>query len=265
MHSSFTAIASVNKDLKEVDIETTMYPPYFNIDKSGKLSGISYQIANEVFKKAGYKANFNVLPYKRAVLNLFDKKDGIMMGIFAGIPGYEKMTITEVSYLLFPTTYFYNSKLRPEYSSITKIDQTKGKKVLVLAGTSLYEDIITNSGGQAIKLTNESQVLAMLEAGRADFAHTSLLSGLHSIQMNPSYSILRALPFYTSAFASGVVFREDSFEVRDAYLKAIKKMHKSGELIEIAKKAFKAYPSLDYSHMFLKNIGEKTNIPVSTQ
>lgn len=241
------------------------YPPYFSIDNSGKLFGISYEIAKEVFKAVGYKVKFNILPYKRAVLNLFDKKDGIMMGIFAAIPGYEKLAITEVSYLLFPTTYFYNSKLKPEYSSITEIDQTKGKKVLVLDGTRLYEDIITKSGGQAIRLTNEAQVLAMLEAGRADFAHTSLLSGLHSIQINPSYSSLRALPFYTTVLPSGVVFREGSFDVRDAYLKAIKKMHVSGELLKIAKKAFKSYPNIDYSSLFLKDIGVNMNTPVTAQ
>ena len=218
-------------------------------------------MAKEVFKKAGYEVSFHVLPYKRAVVKLFEKDDGIMMGIFAGIPGYEKLALTEVSYLIFPTTYFYNSSLNPNFSTITKIEQTKGMDVLVMNGTSIYENVITESGGKSITVNSNKQVFSMLYSGRAKFAHNGLFSGLDDISKNPAYKVLVPLPFYVTEITSGLVFREGASDARDAFLRTIKKMHKNGELLNIFKNAFKNYPKIDYKKMLPESIGVKVNVP----
>ena len=245
--------------LKEVIVEAGFYPPYFDISESGKVSGISYYVANEIFKRAGYKAIFKVLPYKRAVHNLFNNKNGVMMGVLAGIPEFQKLNLTEISYLIFPTTYFYNSKLNSKYSRITKIEQTKGLDVLVMGGTGFYENIITESGGKAIKVSRDELTLSMLQSGRADFAHTGLFSGLDNIKKNPKYKDLVPLPFNATSLTGGIVFREVASNSRDAFLKTVKEMYMNGDLLVVFKFAFQNYPRIDYKKMLPSQISVKRN------
>jgi ABC-type amino acid transport substrate-binding protein len=250
-----------NAQSKTITIQTIHYPPYINLDENKKVSGISYYLSNEIFKSAGYKVTFNIVPYQRAVHNLFKKKDGIMTGIFSAIPNYQKLNLTQVSFMGFPTAYFYNSKTHPEYGKITNLKQTKGKNVAVMAGTKVYEDVITNSGGKLIKVTNEKGVFKMLKAGRVDFAHSALLSTIQTISKDSKLKHILPLKFNATNMLGGIVFREGALSAKNDFIKEVKKLHKNGKLLEIFKNSLKNLKGVDAKSFYPKEIKVQTNIP----
>jgi ABC-type amino acid transport substrate-binding protein len=249
--------------LKSVTIGVIEYPSYIEVDKDGNFSGISHYIASEVFKASGYKVTFKIFPYKRLISHLFKNKKQVMMGIFAGVPGYERHHLSEISYMYFPTTYFYNSKLHPEFKNILNISQTKNKSVSILSGSGVYENVITDSGGKPERVTHESQVFKLLASGRVDFAHTGLINGIDKTKKTPKFKKLLPLSFTVTNLLSGLMFPKSLNNVRDDFHKTVVMLHKSGGLLKIYKEALKNYPEVDAKLMLPQKISIKVNIPIS--
>lgn len=249
-----------NNQQEYVTIQTMSYPPYVIVNSDGEVRGLSVSIASEIFKAIGYKAKYNIVPYKRALRNLFSKNNAIMMGLFEGVPDYKTLNISEIKYTVFPTTYFYNHKKNPEYGKIKNIKQTKGKSVAVVRGTGIYEKAVTDAGGRLELVTNEIQTLKMLNANRVDFAHTGLLRGFESISNNPNYQNLRPLKFSVTKLISGMMFRSDANGIRDKFLKKAQEFHKNGMLLEIYKRALKNIPQSLAASMVPKEIKMNVNI-----
>ena len=168
-----------------------------------------------------------------------------MTGIFSAIPNYEKIPLTQVGYMNFPTTYFYNAKIHPEYSKITKIEETRGKKVAVMGGTKIYEDVITKSGGTLVKVSNDQKVFKRLNDGTVHFAHSALVSTIQSMEKDPENKDITPFRFNITNLVSGLVFREDTNRIKDDFLLEIKKLHKNGILRAIFKKALLIIPSVN--------------------
>lgn len=246
---------------KSVTIYTTIYPPYVVKEKPGKFSGISLVTARKLFNAAGYKVVYQVVPYKRAVRSFVQKRDGIMMGMLEGIPDYKKYSITEVSYMVFPTTYFYNRIRHPEYASITRLSDTKGKTVSIMGGTAFYEKVITDAGGTLIRVTNEEQVLKMVQGGRVDFGHTGVLTGLDRIRRLPDHQMVRPFPFSVTAITSGLVFHEKDYAVRDDFLRTVRDFHRTGRLLQIYKDALKDLPLAKPEEAVPKEVVVRVNVP----
>jgi ABC-type amino acid transport substrate-binding protein len=242
------------KEQKFVTIQTSIYQPYVDVDKNGKVIGISISIANEIFKAIGYNVKYNVVPYMRATHNLFNIKNAIMMGLFEGVPEYQSLNISEIKYTVFPTTYFYNSKGHPEYGNITTVKQTKNKIIAVVGGTGIYEKAISSTGGIPELVTNEIQTLKMLHNNRVDFAHTGLLSGLHAISRNKKFYNLRPLNISITNLTSGMMFRKSTYDIRDKFLKKTKEFHKNGRLLQIYRKSLTNIPKEHAANMIPKEI-----------
>lgn len=252
-----TSSAQTNKVIK---VFSSSFPPYVVKNKDGTYGGISVVVAKEIFQAAGYTLKFEIAPYKRTVSNFLQQDDAIMTGLFEGIPDYQLVDMTQIGYTEFPTTYFYNSKINPDYKSISDIASTKGKRVAIMSGTGIYEKVITDSGGKLERVTHENQVLKVLSRGRVDFAHSGLVTGLMQIAENDKFSDLRPLNFNVTTLVSGLVFRKGAYSVRDDIKRTILKLHKNGTLKKIYSKAIESLPLLNVDKLIPESIQIRENI-----
>jgi ABC-type amino acid transport substrate-binding protein len=256
-----TPHTSFSSSQKIVTIQTINYPPYITLGKDKEVGGITYIIINEIFKSAGYKTKFKVVSWKRAVHNLFRNKDSIMTGVFSAIPNYKRIPLTQIGYMNFPTTYFYNAKNHPEFAKINRIEETRGKKVAVMGGTKIYEDVITKSGGKIIKVSSAQKVFEMLNEGTVHFAHSALISTLQSIEKDPENKDITPFKFNITNLVSGLIFREGVNNIKDDFLFEVKKLYKNGILHSIFKKALLSIPTANVESLYPKKIEVKVNTP----
>ena len=256
---SFNLMATSTK--KTVTVFTTVYPPYVVQNSDGSQDGVSLDILRVVFGEIGYQVNFEIAPYRRTVKNLFSSENHIMMGMFVGIPNYQSIEATEVTYMVFPTTYFYNHQKNPQYAEIKSLKQTTGKMVSIMGGTGFYENVIKESGGILAKVSNEVQVLSMVKKGRVDFGHTGNLTGLDRIKQNKAFAVVRPLDFNVTEIKSGLVFRKGAFAIRDKFIKKIEELHKNGRMKKIYGHSLRDLPLANPAHLVPDAIGVNHNTP----
>lgn len=224
---------------KAITVYSFIYPPYTYYNEDGKLAGLSYEVVRQVFIAAGYKPDFKIAPYKRNIKRLFENENAVLMGVLEGVPNYQSIDISQLSYNDFPTSYFYNHSLNPDYGKIKSIEETKGKTVSILSGTKFYEDVITKSGGKTFLVSRAAQVLKAIAIGRTDFAHVGTLTALDEINSDKTLGDLRPLPFETSKIAGGILFRKGSYEAKGLFLEKLMEFHKDGRLLKIFKDSIK--------------------------
>ncbi len=247
---------------QDLVINSTYYPPYVIEIADKSPSGVSIDILREVFGSMNITVKFRIAPYKRTVRNFLNSSDTLMMGIFEGIPNYKSLDLAEVSYMSFPTTYFYNAKIHPQYAKITRLEQTKGKSVAIMDGTEIYESVISQSGGIVQKLSSQDQVLKMVLFGRTDFAHTGLLTGLDSLNKIANFQDVHALPFHVTEITTGLVFPKGLFPIKDKFYKKIKQFHQNGRMLEIYKASIKNIPLAKAEDLIPPEIGTRINTAV---
>jgi ABC-type amino acid transport substrate-binding protein len=248
---------SAQAENKDVQINTFIYPPYFYKLKNGSWGGASHDALKAAFIGAGYNPVFKIFPYKRSVAQFLQSENAIFMGVIDAIPGHEKFDMGQISYTVFPSSYFYNSKLHPELKKIETIKETKGMTVSILSGTSFYKDIITENGGNPYEVINELQVLKMVAKGRVHFGHSGNLTGIANIKNIPELKDLRPMKNHASVIVGGVVFRSGAFKVKKRVLKQMRKMRDSGELLKIYANALKHLPMANPESLVPKIISER--------
>jgi polar amino acid transport system substrate-binding protein len=178
---SVTSVANDNI----VNIAVSNHPPFEYIGEDRSVSGIDIDIVTEVFKRAGYKVEFSLLPWMRAI-DLVTKGKMDAIASIIGSSKHSNMFIMSDP-IAYSQNFFFKKKslkVKPkdfddlrQYSIGTLINYPYGKKfdqanfphIEVMASTS---PMIDN--------------LKKLEAGRVDLIVCELLTCNYFINKYPS-------------------------------------------------------------------------------
>jgi polar amino acid transport system substrate-binding protein len=177
---SVTAIA----DDKIVNVVVSDHPPFEYIGENGNITGIDVDIITEVFKRAGYKVEFTLLPWMRA-LDLVTKGEVDAMASIVYSPEHNKMLMLSNS-IAYSQNFFFKKKslkVNPKnfddlksYSIGTLINYPYGKKF----DQAKFPDIEVMASTSPI-MDN----LKKLVAGRVDLIVCELLSCNYFINKYP--------------------------------------------------------------------------------
>lgn len=141
------------------------WPPYQYVDKSGHLTGFSVEVAKRVLAVMGYKADIDLLPWKRAI-------DGVAHGDYHMIISVN-MTEDRKSFLNYPKEPLIVTQWAAYTSGqpVLKIEDMDEMAIGVVDGYSYtpeYLAFIETKKGRTEKVVDDESNLKKLVAGRLD-------------------------------------------------------------------------------------------------
>jgi cystine transport system substrate-binding protein len=220
------------KDGKIVIGTEGTYAPFDYHDASGKLTGFDVEIAQEVAKRLGVKAEF-----------VESKWDGLLEGMNAG--RYE-MVADEVTIKpdRLPIYDFSNPYIvsravlivRSDNKTIHGFQDLKGKN----AGQSLTSnlaDIARQYGAKIVPTTGFNEAMGLLESGRIDATINDGLSFLDFKKHNPNAPV-KVVANYNNASKQAFAFPKGNADLVKAVNKALDSMMKDGTYLKISQKYF---------------------------
>jgi ABC-type amino acid transport substrate-binding protein len=219
------------KDKGEIKVAIEgAYPPYNYINDKNELEGFDIDIANEVAKKLGVKANLVATPWDSMIPALTGKKFDIIIS---------DMAITEErkKKVAFSDPYFTtgNQLFVPKNSPIKEPKEMKGKKIGVTISTTASE-MATKNGADIKLYKNDFLAFEDLVNGRLDGVATDQGVGAKII-IDRNYD-LKAVDGLLNTELAGMTIRKNDNELRNEINKVIKEMQKDGSYEAISKKWF---------------------------
>lgn len=143
-----------------IKIRTIGFTPY-GINTNGKLSGIYYDIANQIVTGAGYISHNSVAPYARIIREIQAGK--IDMTIMFRYPELEDY----VEYIA-PLPSLKIVVIGLKHANFNDISDLNGKKIIYLRGAKFSNKIDNNDRIVKYPIKTFVQGIKMLIAGRAD-------------------------------------------------------------------------------------------------
>ncbi|ERI91874.1 putative cystine-binding periplasmic protein [Clostridiales bacterium oral taxon 876 str. F0540] len=208
------------------------YAPFTFHDKDGKLTGFDVEIAQEVAKRLGVKAEFVETKWDGMFAGL-DAKRFDMIANEVGIKPERKEKYD------FSDSYISSRGVlvvAKDNNSITKFEDLKGKKA-AQSMTSNYADIARTNGAEIVNSEGFNQSIDLLLAKRADATINDSLSYYDLLKQKPDAGVKIAAQ-QDNASSSGLMFRKDSKELVDAVNKALADMKADGTYKTISERWF---------------------------
>jgi cystine transport system substrate-binding protein len=210
------------------------YAPFTFHDSTGKLTGFDVEIAEEVAKRLGVKAEF-----------VETKWDGMFAGLdskrFDAIANQVGIKAERKEKYDFSDPYITSKAVlvvAADSTSITKFDDLKGKKS-AQSLTSNYAEIAKSFGAELVQIDGFNQAIDLITSKRADATVNDSLSFLDLKKQKPDLAIKVAAE-HTNASQSGIMFRKGSTELVTAVNKALADMKADGTYLKISNKWFGA-------------------------
>lgn len=208
------------------------YAPFTFHDESGKLTGFDVEIAEEVAKRLGVKAEF-----------IETKWDGIFAGLdskrFDAIANEVSIRADRLEKYDFSRSYIQSRAVlivKGDNETITKFEDLKGKK----SGQSLtsnFGDIAKGYGAELVSVDGFNQSIDLITSGRIDASINDSLSYLDFKNQKPDADIKIAAQM-DEAQMSGIMFRKGNPELVAAVNQALEDMIADGTHLKISKKWF---------------------------
>lgn len=232
--------ASSNKDalskIKEAGVirigtEGT-YAPFTFHDSNGKLTGFDVDIAKEVAKRIGVKAEF-----------VETKWDGMIAGLnsnrFDIVVNEVGITKERQQKYDFSNPYIVSKAVlivRKDNNSIKKFSDLKGKKS-AQSLTSNLAQIATANGADLVQVDGFNQAIDLLNSKRVDATVNDSLSFYDLIKQKPDTQ-LKVVDTDKNADKDAIILKKNKKELLDAINKALKSMKADGTYLKISKKWF---------------------------
>ncbi|NLM35700.1 MAG: amino acid ABC transporter substrate-binding protein [Clostridiales bacterium] len=208
------------------------YAPFTFHDKDGKLTGFDVEIAEEVAKRLGVKAEF-----------VETKWDGMFAGLDAGrfdiIVNQVGIRPDREEKYDFSKPYIKSRAVlivAKDNTSITSFEDLKGKKAAQTL-TSNYGDMAREYGAEIVASEGFNQTIDLILANRADATINDSLSFYDLLKQKPDIAVKIAAE-EKEASSSGIMFRKNNKELVDAVNKALDDMQADGTYEAISKKWF---------------------------
>ncbi|WP_276357733.1 amino acid ABC transporter substrate-binding protein [Cohnella caldifontis] len=210
------------------------YAPFTFHDKDGKLTGFDVEIAEEVAKRLGVKAEF-----------IETKWDGMFAGLdakrFDAVANEVSIRDDRKEKYDFSNPYIVSKAVlivHQDNNDIKKLADLKGKK----AGQSLTSnltDIAKANGAEIVQTEGFNQAIELLLSKRIDATVNDGLSFLDFKKQQPNAPI-KIVDETSDASESGFLFNKGNPELVDAVNKALDAIKEDGTYLRISEKYFGA-------------------------
>lgn len=208
------------------------YAPFTFHDETGKLTGFDVEIAEEIAKRLGVKAEFIETKWDGMFAGLDAKRfDAIVNEVAIREDRLEKYDFS-APYIVSKAVLIVNE----ENSDIKSFEDLKGKK----AGQSLTSnlaDIARSFGAEIVQVDGFNQSIDLLVSKRIDAAVNDSLSFLDFKKQRPDTPI-KVVDQMNTEDQMGIMFRKGNDELVAAVNKALEDMKADGTYLKISEKWF---------------------------
>lgn len=208
------------------------YAPFTFHDKDGKLTGFDVEIAEEIAKRLGVKAEFVETKWDGMFAGLDANRFDMIVNQVGIKPDRQEKYDFSDPYIVSRAVLIVNK----DNTDITKFEDLKGKKA-AQSLTSNYADIARANGATIVQSEGFNQSIDLLIAKRADATINDSLSFYDLLKQKPDIAVKIAAE-QSDAGKSGIMFRKGNKELVDAVNKALADMKADGTYVNISKKWF---------------------------
>ncbi|WP_423799518.1 amino acid ABC transporter substrate-binding protein [Neobacillus sp. SAB-20_R2A] len=225
-------LAKVKDDGKILIGTEGTYPPFTFHDTSGNLTGFDVELAEEVAKRIGVKAEFKETQWDAMFAGL-DAKRFDMIANEVGIRADRQKKYD------FSDPYITSAAVLIANKNNTKVKSFDDIKGLNSAQslTSNYADIAKKFGANIVGVEGFQQAVELLAQNRVDVTINDKISYLDYTKQKPDAPI-KIVATSEDASTSGFMFRKKSDTLVDAVNKALKEMVDDGTYKKISEKWF---------------------------
>jgi L-cystine transport system substrate-binding protein len=225
-------LAKIEKEGKLLVGTEGTYPPFTFHDESGELTGFDVEIAKEVAKRLGVKAEFQETQWDAMFAGL-DAKRFDMIANQVGIkPEREEK-------YAFSNPYITSTGVLIAHEDNTEIkgfEDLKGKKA-AQSMTSNYATMAKENGAEIVGVEGFNQAIELIMSKRADVTINDNLSFLDFKKAKPDAKV-KIVAESEDASKSGLMFRKDSETLVEAVNGALADMISDGTYDKISNKWF---------------------------
>ncbi len=208
------------------------YPPFTFKNDKGELEGFDVEIANEVAKRLGVKAEFVPTEWKA----MFAGLDSERFDVIANQVGINDKRKEKYDFSVPYTVSGEQIIVHKDNTSIQSLEDLKGKKVGVTQGSN-YEEIAKKAGAEIHYYKGSNEILADLSAKRLEAALNDRLFVAEYLLKNPDKNVKAAGKTFDNS-QMGFAFRKGSPELVAAVDKALKDIQADGTYAKISAKWF---------------------------
>jgi L-cystine transport system substrate-binding protein len=208
------------------------YPPFTFHDSNGKLTGFDVEIANEVAKRLGVKAEYKETQWDAMFAGL-DAKRFDMIANEVGIRPDRQEKYD------FSNPYITSAAVLIAHKDNTKVKTFEDIKGLNSAQsmTSNYADIARKYEAKIVGVEGFNQAIELISSKRVDVTINDKISFLDFKKQKPDAPI-KLVATSEDASQSGLMFRKDNNTLVDAVNKALTDMIDDGTYKKISEKWF---------------------------
>jgi len=208
------------------------YPPFTFHDTSGNLTGFDVDLANEVAKRLGVKAEYKETQWDAMFAGL-DAKRFDMIANEVGIrPDRQKKYDFSDPYITSAGVLIVNTS----NTKVKKFEDIKGLNA-AQSLTSNYGDMAKKYGANLVGVEGFQQAVELLAQKRVDVTINDKLTYLDYKKQKPDAPIKIAATA-NDASSSGFMFRKNSDKLVDEVNKALKEIVDDGTYKKISEKWF---------------------------
>ncbi|CEG28880.1 amino acid ABC transporter substrate-binding protein [Bacillus sp. B-jedd] len=225
-------LAKVKKEGKLVVGTEGTYPPFTFHDDKGKLTGFDVEVAEEVAKRLGVKAQFLETQWD-AIFGGLDAKRFDMIANQVGIrPDREEKYLFSIPYITSTAVLVAHS----DNDKVKSFEDMKGLKS-AQSMTSNYAKTAKEYGAEIVSVEGFNQAIELISSKRADVTVNDNLSFLDFKNKRPEAKV-KIVATSKDASKSGLMFRKDSESLVKEVNKALEEMIKDGTYNKISEKWF---------------------------
>lgn len=225
-------LAKIKDDGKILIGTEGTYPPFTFHDTNGNLTGFDVDLAEEVAKRIGVKAEFKETQWDAMFAGL-DAKRFDMIANEVGIrPDRQEKYDFSDPYITSAAVLIANKN----NTKVKSFDDIKGLNS-AQSLTSNYADIAKKFGANIVGVEGFQQAVELLAQNRVDVTINDKISYLDYTKQKPDAPI-KIVATSEDASTSGFMFRKKSDTLVDAVNKALKDMVDDGTYKKISEKWF---------------------------
>ncbi|MHC1723839.1 MAG: transporter substrate-binding domain-containing protein [Aminipila sp.] len=227
-----------SRDDSTIIVATSPYEPYFIYNENTKeISGMDYDLIQEVFKESNYKVEFKIVPWDTSIKMVKAGLSDILPAI-----SYDK---NRENYLKFSDSYRYESPYgfytsKDQNIKVDQLSDLEGKRIGVISGYTYFTELYQLN--LKLEESNKEEILfKKLLKGQLDIVVLEMESGDYQVKKlkmenlirKESYVFILKNPVKTY-LGFGTV--KSHALICDLFNKKIKAMQENGKLKKIAEK-----------------------------
>lgn len=151
------------------------YPPYEFLDENGEPSGYNVELTRAIAEVMGMEVAFRFADWATVRKELEDGKIDALQGMVSSAGRASDFDFTPPHAIVHQSIFG-----RRDSRSISKLEQLRGKQVLVQKDGIMHDYLLQNDvGAELITVATHADALRQLAAGKYDYALVANLPGLY--------------------------------------------------------------------------------------